>query len=93
MHGRYFELINFQHFMLYLFPAFIFLLVFAVGLAYTHFKGKDSERRHNQIIEEFPGGIQERNAPFPLVLTLTIWGTVIWAFFYIFFYGFLGVKI
>lgn len=93
MHGRYFELINFQHFMAYFFPAAVFLLLFAVGLAYSHFKSKDSEKRKEEITETYIGEIKERNAPFPLVLTLIITGTVVWGFFYIFFYGFLGRKI
>ncbi len=93
MHGRYFELINFQHFMLYLLPAVIFILVFAAGLGFAHFKNRQSEKRKETVTHTFVGGIQERNAPFPLVLFFTIAGTVIWAFFYILMYGATGAKI
>ena len=90
---RFYELLNFQHVMLYLFPALIFILVFGLFLGFTHFRGKDSERRKTAIIERFPGGIEGRDAPFPLAMTLTIAGTVIWGFLYIWFTGILEVTI
>ena len=90
---RFFELLNIQHFVLYLFPAVAFCIVFAVGLAFTYFRGKDSDQREKQIIESFPGGIEGRNAPFPLVLILIIAGTVLWSLAYIILNGVLGVKI
>ena len=90
---RYFELLNLQQFVLYLFPAWAFILVFAVGLAFTHFRTKESENKLSQIIEKYPGGIEGRNAPFPLVLYMTIAGTVLWALAYILLIALLGVKI
>ena len=90
---RYFELLNWQHFVLYFFPALASILIFAVGLGFYYFKRPDSAERENLIIEEFPGGIQGRNAPFPLVVILIIAGTVIWTVAYILLIGFLGVKI
>ena len=90
---RLYELLGFQHVMLYLFPALIFIILFALFLGFSHFRGKDSERRKREIIERFPGGIEGRDAPFPLAMTLTIVGTVIWGFLYIWFTGILGVKI
>lgn len=90
---RFFDLVNIQHFVLYLFPAVAFCIVFAIGLAFCYLKGKDSAERESKIIESFPGGIHGRNAPFPLVLTLIIAGTIIWSLAYIIFTGVLGVKI
>ena len=90
---RYFELVNLQHFILYLLPAWTFILVFAAGLAFSHFRQKDSEERQKKIVESYPGGIEGRNAPFPLVLYLIIAGTVIWSLAYIILNGVLGVKI
>ena len=90
---RFFELLNIQHFVLYLFPAVAFCIIFAVGLAITYFKGKDSADREKRIIERFPGGIEGRNAPFPLVLIIIIAGTVVWSLAYIVLIGVLGVKI
>jgi hypothetical protein len=46
-----------------------------------------------RIIEKYPGGIEGRNAPFPLMLTLTIAGTVVWCLLYILLTGLLKVKI
>ncbi|MFZ7125225.1 MAG: hypothetical protein ACOWWM_03605 [Desulfobacterales bacterium] len=93
MHGRYFELINFQHFMLYFFPALIFLLLFAAGLAYSHFRPRPGEKPEVKVVHTFVEGIEDRDEPFPLVVTLIIAGTVIWGFFYIWFHGQLGVRV
>ena len=89
---RYFELIGIQHFALYLLPALAVIVVFIAGLGYSHFHRGDSQERMQKIIEKFPGGIEGRNAPFPLVLYLIIAGTVIWCLAYIFLIGGLGVK-
>ena len=90
---RYFELVNFEHFVLYLFPSLAFIVLFAIGLGFYYFKTRDSEERMHKIIESFPGGIEGREAPFPLVVTLTILGTVAWTLAYIILTGVLGVII
>ena len=90
---RYFELLGIQHFVMYLFPAVAFIALFVIGLGFYHFHSKDSTERQNRVIEEYPGGIQGRNAPFPIVLYLIIAGTVIWVLAYILLIGGLGVKI
>ena len=90
---RYFELLNLQHFVLYLFPALATIVIFAAGLGFYYLRQRDSAERETRIIEEYPGGIQGRNAPFPFVLLLIIAGTVIWSVAYILLIGFLGVKI
>ena len=90
---RYFELLGIQHLVMYLFPALVFIVIFIAGLRYSHFSQKDSEERETKIIERYPGGIEGRNAPFPLVLYLTIAGTIVWLVTYIILIGVLGVKI
>ena len=90
---RLFALSNFQDVMLYLFPALLFMVVFGVGLAYMHFRSERDEARLKTIIYRFPAGIEDRDAPFPLIMTLIIVGTVIWGFFYILLHGLLEVKI
>ena len=90
---RYFQLLGIQHFVMYLFPALASIVLFIIGLGFYYFRRKDSEARRTRIIEEYPGGIQGRNAPFPIVLLLIIGGAVIWALAYILLIGFLGVKI
>ena len=90
---RYFELRNLMDFVGYLFPALAFVVLFGIGLAFTHFQRKDSAKRHEEIIERFAGGIEGRNAPFPLIVYLVIIGTVIWSVLYIVLYGVFEVKI
>ena len=90
---RFFSLLGIQHFVLYLFPALAFIVLFVAGLKYSYIQKKNSEQRQSRIIEKYPGGIEGRDAPFPLVLTLTIAGTIVWWLLYILFIGRLGVKI
>ena len=73
---RYFQLLGIQHFAMYLFPALASIVLFIIGLGFYYFRRKDSEVRKKRIIEEFPGGIQGRNAPVPLIIYLTIVGTI-----------------
>jgi hypothetical protein len=90
---RYFEVLNIEHFVTYLFPSLVFIVIFAAGLGYTYVRRKDSEERATRIIESYPGGIEGRNAPFPLVLSLIIAGTVVWCLLYIILTGVRGVRI
>lgn len=90
---RLFNLLNFQHIVLYLFPTLIFIVMFGLALAFSHLKSDDAKERKKTIIYRFPEDIEDRNAPFPLFMTLTIAGSVIWVFFYILVTGLLGVKI
>ena len=90
---RYFELLGIQHFAMYLLPTLAFIALFVIGLGFYHFHRKDAAERESRIIEQYPGGIQGRNAPFPIVVYLIIAGTVTWVLAYILLIGVLGVKI
>ena len=90
---RYFEVLNIQHFVTYLFPTLVFIIIFAAGLGYAYVRRKESEEHATRIIESYPGGIEGRNAPFPLVVSLIIVGTVLWCLLYIILTGVWGVKI
>jgi hypothetical protein len=90
---RYFYLLGVQHFVMYLFPALATIVLFIIGLGFYYIRRKNSAERETRIIEEFPGGIQGRNAPFPLVLILILVGTIVWVLAYILLIGGLGVKI
>jgi hypothetical protein len=90
---RIFEVLNIQHLTMYLFPSLAFILIFAAGLGYMHIRRRASEERLTRIIEKYSGGIEGRDAPFPLMLILTIAGTVAWCLLYILFTGLLKVKI
>ena len=90
---RYFQLLGVQHFVMYLFPAVATIVLFIIGLGFYYINRKDAKTRETRIIEQYPGGIQGRNAPFPLVLILILVGTIIWGLAYIVLIGVLGVKI
>lgn len=90
---RFFELLNFQHTMGWLWPTLLFMVVFGVGLSFAHLLGKDSEESKKRITGRYADGLEERNAPYPLIMMLIIAGTFIWGFFYIVMHGVLGVKI
>ena len=90
---RYFELLNFQHVMAYVFVGLLFMVVFGIGLAFVHLRGPKDEDRKTRIIHRHAEGISERNAPFPLIMILVIAGVVIWGFLYTLMHGLLGVKI
>ena len=78
---------------MYLFPAVATIVLFIIGLGYYYIRHKDSEERKTRIIEQYPGGIQGRNGPFPLCAALIIAGTIIWSLAYIVLIGVLGVRI
>lgn len=90
---RFFTLLSVQHIALYVFPTLIFIVLFGIGLGYSHFKGKDDAVRKHRVIHRYPDGIEERDAPFPLLLVLVIAGTLLWMFLYIVGTGVLEVKI
>ena len=90
---RYFALLNFQHVILYIIPTIVFVIVFGLALKFSHFRTARSKEEMATITARYPLGIEERNAPFPLVLILIIVGTLAWAFFYILLTGLLGVRI
>jgi hypothetical protein len=90
---RIFDVLNIQHIVAYLFPTLAFIVIFVAGLGYYYVQRRDSDERSSRIIEHYPGGIEGRNAPFPLMLTLTIVGTVAWCLLYIILTGLLKVKI
>ena len=79
--------------MLYILPTLVFILVFGLALSFRHWMTQDAEARREQILSRFPDGIEDKNAPFPLVLTLTIAGALIWGFCYILWIGVMGVRI
>ncbi len=90
---RYFEVLGIQHFFMYLFPAVATIALFIIGLGFYHIQRKDSAERESRIIERYPGGIEGRNAPFPILAYLIIIGTIVWVLAYILLIGGLKVKI
>jgi amino acid transporter len=90
---RLYELLNFQDIMGFLFPTLLFMVIFGLFLAYSHFSSHNAEARKEKIFGRYAEGIEDRNAPFPLAMILVVAGVFIWGFFYIVMHGVLGVKI
>jgi hypothetical protein len=87
---RLFELLNLQQVIGVLFPTLIFMLVFGVGLAFTHFRsGHGSDAPGHTFVD----GLQDGHSPFPLMMVLIIAGVLIWAVAYILMYGLTEVKL
>ena len=87
---RFFELLNLQHVVGFFFPTLVFMLVFGIGLAFSHFR---SDRGSQAPGHKFVDGLQDGHSPFPLVMMLIITGTFIWAVAYILMYGLTEVKL
>ena len=90
---RYFELLNFQHVVLFVFPALIFMILFYLGITHSHFFGKNAEERKKTIVHRYPADLESRNSPFPLILILIIAGFLIWTISYTLLTGILEVQI
>ena len=90
---RYFPLLGFQHVVLFLFPSLLLIILLYLGLSGVHFRGKNSEERKKTVVHAYPEGIEAKDSPFPLILIMIIIGFLLWAFFYTFVIGLLGVKI
>ena len=89
---RYFEVLGIQHFFMYLFPALATIALFIIGLGFYHIQRKNSAERETRVIERYPGEIEGRNAPFPILAYLIIIGTIVWVLAYILLIGGLKVK-
>lgn len=89
---RFFSLLNLEHWVATVFPALLFMLVFGVALAFSHFRS-DRDRSPGKPGKQFADGLQDGHAPFPLAMILIIAGTAIWAVAYILMYGLQEVKL
>ncbi len=76
-----------------IFSSLLFMVVFGIALKFSHFRSDDAEERKKTVINQYPDGIEDRDAPFPLIMTLIIAGTIAWVFFYILGTGLLEVVI
>jgi hypothetical protein len=90
---RFFALEGYRDVILFLFPSLVFMILFYLGLNRSHFRTKDSAEREKQVYSKYPDGLEDRNAPFPLILILIIVGFLLWSVSYMVGISFLGVKI
>jgi len=87
---RFFSLLNLEQWVGTIFPTLVFMLVFGVALAFSHFR---SDRGSNSPGKQFVDGLADGHSPFPLVMIMIIAGTAIWAVAYILMYGLSEVKL
>ena len=85
---RFFELLNTQHVFALIICAVIFLILFGVALSFLPMSGPVNRAFNVKVIQTFADGIEKGEGPFPMIVTLIIAGTILWALFYILFYGF-----
>lgn len=90
---RFFELLAIQHVAALIICAVIFLILFGVALAFMPMSGSRARALKINVIQTFSDGIKKGDGPFPLIMTLIIAGVVLWALFYILFYGFSEVLL
>jgi hypothetical protein len=84
---RIFHLLNFQHVILYIFPTLIFVILLALSLEKSVFKTRKSELKQNEIQHRYPDNLREKNAPFPIIMLVTIAGSLLWAVSYVLLIG------
>jgi hypothetical protein len=90
---RFFELLNIQHIILFTLPALVFIILLGFALGYTYLGSRRNRKKVDRVHSTFPDGLKDRQSPFPLVLTMIIWGTIIWGLGYIIVIGVLNIKI
>lgn len=88
---RFFELLNTQHVAALILVTIIFLILFGVALSFLPLSGPKDRGVTIHAIQQFADGIEKGDGPFPLIIALIIGGTILWALFYILFYGFTEV--
>jgi hypothetical protein len=90
---RLFTILNYQNIVLYLFPSLIFLILLGLGIGYAHFGGVGGEDWKKVRYNIYAGEIEERRSPWPVVLLLIIFGTILWGIFYTWGIGYFVVRI
>ena len=90
---RFFELLNTQHVLALTLLATIFAILFGVALWGLPMFGDKSRVAKTKIVQRFADGIEKADGPFPMFMALIIVATVLWALYYILFYGLSEVKL
>lgn len=90
---RFFELLNTQQVAALIIITLIFLILFGVALSVLPLSGPKDRASNIKAIQHFADGIEKGDGPFPLFISLLIGGTILWALFYILFYGFSEVLL
>ena len=85
---RYFELLNTLHVFALIICALLVFILFGVALGFLPTSGGMGKTLKIKAIQHFADGIGKGEGPYPLIITLVIGGTILWALCYILFYGF-----
>ena len=89
----YLKLQDFQLVLGYIFLGLLFILILGVGLVFIELKNTKDENGKTDISNFFSDGIQDRNAPYPLLMVLIIAGAFVWGILYFVMHGLLEAKI
>ena len=84
---RFFELLNTQHVLAMIIVTLIFAVLFGVTLSVLPMLGPKTRVSNIKAVQNFVDGIQKTNGPFPMIIALIVGGTVLWAIYYILYYG------
>jgi hypothetical protein len=87
---RFFSLLDFQYVMLLIFLGLIALILLYVAFYRHDFILGRGEKKEET--EEYPGGIQARNRPIPLILIFLYLGLVVWVLAYVVMIGIRGAP-
>jgi len=90
---RFFALLNLQQVAAIIVITLIFLILFGVALSVLPMSGPRDRALSIKTAQRFSDGIEKGDGPFPLIISLLIGGTIVWALFYILFYRFSEVKL
>jgi uncharacterized membrane protein YidH (DUF202 family) len=82
---RFFDIVNLQHALGSLLVPLIFMVLFGVGLSVMPLVQSKEKKPSEEL--HFNDDIREGDNPFPMVMALIIVGTIVWALFYILYYG------
>ena len=88
---RFFELLNTQHVLALTLLATIFAILFGVTLWVLPMSGDKSRVFNIKIVQHFADGVEKADGPFPMIMALIIGGVILWALYYILYYGLSGV--
>lgn len=84
---RFFELLNTQQVLALTILAVIFAILFGVTLWVLPMSGPKSRVSNIKVVQHFADGVEKGDGPFPMIMALLIVGVVLWAIYYILFYG------
>ncbi len=84
---RFFQLLNTQQVLAMIILTLVFAILFGVTLWVLPMFGPRSRVSNLKAVQRFADGIEKADGPFPMIMALIVGGTVLWALYYILYYG------